>query len=108
MTTLDRTPGEAVAALDDQFSGKDRLVILTDEAEDPFFDEIKGAYRDHVFLDHHILDNYGPDFMQLPAHDSIALAYISQLVGAESPTHRHHDEHIYGAHPANARKSRKG
>ena len=83
VTTLDRTPGEAVAALDDQFSGKDRLVILTDEAEDPFFDEIKGAYRDHVFLDHHILDNYGPDFMQLPAHDSIALAYISQLVGAE-------------------------
>jgi SM-20-related protein len=84
VTILERTPGEAIAALDMHFSRDKRLVILTDEAADPFFDEIKTTFRDHVFLDQYILDNYGKDFTNLPAHDSIALAYLSQLVGAES------------------------
>ena len=84
VTTLERTPGEALEALDHHFSRQDRLLIVTDEAEDPFFEEIKSAYPDHVFIDHHMLENYGADFFDLPAHDSIALAYLSQLVAAQS------------------------
>jgi hypothetical protein len=84
VTTLDRKPDEVIEALDQHFGRKDRLVILTDEAHDPFFDAIKEAYRDHVFIDHHILKNFRTEFLELPAHDSIALAYLSQLVGAQS------------------------
>ncbi len=84
VTTLNRKPAEVIELLDYHFSRDDRLVILTDEAEDPFFNEIRAAYGDHLFLDHHILENYGADFADLPAHDSIALAYLSQLVAAES------------------------
>ena len=67
-------PEETIAALDEQFSRENRLVILTDEAGDPFFEPIKVAFKHHVFLDQHILANYGRDFLDLPAHDSIALA----------------------------------
>ncbi|HTV30633.1 MAG TPA: hypothetical protein VMF32_23010 [Xanthobacteraceae bacterium] len=84
VTTLVRAPEEAIRALDEQFKREDRLVVLTDEASDPFFDPIKAAFKDHVFLDHHILANYSRDFLDLPAHDSIALAYISQLVAGDS------------------------
>ena len=84
VTTLDRTGAEAVEALDHHFSRADRLVILTDEANDPFFDEIKAAYKDTVFLDRYMLENFGPQFQELPAHDSIALAYLSQLVASRS------------------------
>jgi len=84
VTTLERAAAEAIEALDWNFSRDDRLVVLTDEAGDPFFDEIKAAYPDHVFLDHHILENYSSDFLELPARDSIALAYLSQLIAAES------------------------
>lgn len=84
VTTLIRAPDEAIRALDEQFRREDRLVVLTDEANDPFFEPIKAAFKDHVFIDHHILANYGRDFLDLPAHDSVALAYISQLIAAES------------------------
>lgn len=84
VTILDREPAEAIAALDNHFSRDKRLVILTDEAADPFFDEIKATFRDHIFLDQYILDNHGAELSELPAHDSIALAYLSQLVGSES------------------------
>lgn len=84
VTTLDRKPSEVIDALDHHFGRDEPLVILTDEADDPFFDEIKAAFQHHVFLDHHILRNYGAHFADLPAHDSIALAYISQLVAAHS------------------------
>ena len=84
VTTLDRTGAEAIEAMDQHFSRKERLVILTDEADDPFFEEIKASYPDVVFLDWHILRNYGQQFNDLPAHDSLALAYISQLVAAHS------------------------
>lgn len=84
VTTRDRTPAQALEALDNHFDRKDRLVILTDEADDPFFHEIRTAYPDFVFLDQHILTEYGSDFFDLPAHDSISLACLSQLVAAES------------------------
>ena len=84
VTTLDRTGAEAVEAMDHHFSRDKRLVVLTDEAGDPFFDEIQAAYKDVVFLDWYILRNYAPRFHDLPAHDSIALAYLSQLVAAHS------------------------
>ena len=83
VTTLLREPEEVIAALDGQFGREDRLVVLTDEASDPFFELIKAAFKNYVFLDQHILANYGRDFLDLPAHDSIALAYLSQLVAAE-------------------------
>ncbi|MCC0014898.1 MAG: hypothetical protein H6881_05240 [Rhodobiaceae bacterium] len=82
-TTL-RKPAEAIAALDQHFRRDDLLVILTDERGDPFFDEIKCAYANHIFLDHHILERYGDEFRDLPMHDSIALAYLSQLIAARS------------------------
>lgn len=84
VTTLERKPSEVIEALDQNFSRSELLVILTDEAEDPFFGDIKTAFPRHVFLDHHILQNFGTEFQDLPAHDSIALAYISQLVAAQS------------------------
>lgn len=84
VTTLDRRGAEAIEAMDHHFSRDKRLVVLTDEADDLFFDEIKGSYRDLVFLDWHILRNYGSQFNDLPAHDSVALAYLSQLVAAQS------------------------
>ncbi len=84
VTTLLRQPEEAIRALDEQFKREDRLLVLTDEADDPFFEPIKTAFKDHIFIDHHILSNYSRDFLDLPAHDSVALAYLSQLIAAES------------------------
>ncbi|WP_421853072.1 hypothetical protein [Oricola sp.] len=84
VTTLDRSPAEVIEALDHHFSRSGRLVVLTDEADDPFFDEIRAAYGDVVFIDHHMLAHYDCEFQDLPAHDSIALAYLSQLVAARS------------------------
>lgn len=84
VTTLDRRPAEAIEAMDQLFSRKDPLVIVTDERDDPFFTEIKLAYPDHHFVDWHILDNYGAAFAQLPQTDSLSLACLSQLVAAES------------------------
>ncbi len=84
VTTLDRTGAEAVAAMDKHFKRNDRLVVLTDEANDPFFDVIRESYDDLVFIDWHILRQYGREFHDLPAHDSIALAYLSQLIAAQS------------------------
>ena len=84
VTVLDRQPWEAVEALDHHFKRDDRLVIVTDERDDPFFDEIKAAYPDHVFIDHHILDHYGDEFDRLPCRDSLALAHLSQLIAGES------------------------
>lgn len=82
--TKDRTGAEAIAAMDRHFDRDKRLVILTDEADDPFFDEIKDAYSELVFLDWYILQNYGQKFRDLPTHDSIALAYLSQLIASFS------------------------
>jgi hypothetical protein len=84
VTTLDRKPREAIEALDQVFDRKDTLVVVTDERDDPFFREIKLAYPHHVFIDWHILDEYGTEFAQLPQNDSLSLAYLSQLVAAES------------------------
>jgi hypothetical protein len=83
-TTLLRQPREALAVLDYNFSRRDKLAILTDERDDPFFGEIVAAYPEAVFLDHFILDEMGPDFRDLPHHDSIALAYLCQLVASRA------------------------
>ncbi len=84
VTTLDRTASDVLSAIEQHFSRSKRLVLLTDEASDPCFDKIRAAYRDLVFIDHHILENHSREFMDLPAHDSIALAYLSQLVASQS------------------------
>ncbi|HEY0707352.1 MAG TPA: O-fucosyltransferase family protein [Polyangia bacterium] len=84
VTTLDRKPFEAIEAMEQLFDRKDSLVIVTDERDDPFFQEIKLAFPKHVFIDWHILDNYRAQFEQLPQKDSLSLAYLSQLVAAES------------------------
>ncbi len=84
VTTLDRQPWEAIEAMDHHFRRDDTLVLVTDERDDPFFDEITAAYPHHVFIDHHILDEYGDTFDEMPCRDSISLAYLSQLVAAES------------------------
>jgi len=84
VTTLDRKPWEAIEAMDQVFDRKDPLVIVTDERDDPFFQEIKLAYPEHLFIDWHVLDEYGAEFERLPQTDSLSLAYLSQLVAAES------------------------
>ncbi len=84
VTTLDRTPAEVIRVLDENFAQDDTLLILTDEREDPFFDEITAHFRHSVFVDHYILDHYRNDFFDLPYHDSIALAYLSQLIAADA------------------------
>jgi hypothetical protein len=84
VTTLDRQPWEAIEALEQIFDRKDPLVIVTDERDDPFFREITQAYPHHLFIDWHILDEYGAELAQLPQSDSLSLAYLSQLVAAES------------------------
>ncbi|MEM9302140.1 MAG: O-fucosyltransferase family protein [Pseudomonadota bacterium] len=84
VTTLDRHPWEAIEALDYHFDRSMPLLICTDERNDPFFDELKAAYTDHVFVDEYILDRHGKAFAELPTHDSIALAYLSQLVTSYS------------------------
>ena len=46
VTTLDRSPQEALEVLRYHFSPHEKLVILTDEMHDPFFDEIVASYPD--------------------------------------------------------------
>ncbi|MEM6462753.1 MAG: hypothetical protein AAF724_12630 [Pseudomonadota bacterium] len=84
VTTLDRHPKEVIESLDYHFNRNDLLVILTDEARDPFFDEIKSAYKNHLFIDDHVLNDFGRDFCDLPQHDSIAMAFIAQLIASHS------------------------
>ena len=84
VTTRDRTADHVIEALKPHFDPNDRLVILTDERDDPIFDGITAAYPNHIFLDHFILENYRSEFLGLASHDAIALAYLSQLVAAES------------------------
>ena len=84
VTTLDRSAQHVVDALKPHFDPAERLVILTDEMSDPIFEDVAKAYPDHVFLDHYILENYRTEFLELPCRDSIALAYLCQLVAAYS------------------------
>ena len=84
VTTLDRQPWQAIEAMDHHFRRDDLLVIVTDERDDPFFEDIRSTYPRHVFIDHHILDEYTADFGALPHRDSLCLAYLSQLVAAHS------------------------
>ncbi|MDJ0869985.1 MAG: hypothetical protein QNK03_28095, partial [Myxococcota bacterium] len=84
VTTRDRRPEEAIRVLDESFARDQTLVILTDERDDPFFEAITAHFPDSVFLDHHILDEHREEFLDLPCHDSIALAHLSQLVAADS------------------------
>ena len=84
VTTLDRTPAGVIRVLGESFARDDTLLILTDEHDDPFFDEITAHFRNSVFVDHHILDHHRDEFLGLPYHDSVTLAYLSQLVAADS------------------------
>ncbi len=84
VTTLDRGPEDALETLDQNFSRDDTLLILTDERQDPFFDEIRRCYPRSLFIDDVILDEHGAEFAELPCRDSMAIALLSQLVAAES------------------------
>ena len=84
VTTRDRTPAEVTRVLDESFAPDDPLLILTDERADPFLEPITAHFRRSVFIDQHILDHFRDDFFDLPYHDSIALAYLSQLIAADS------------------------
>ena len=83
-TTLLRRPCEAIAVLDKSFSRRERLLILTDERDDPFIAGIVDAFPDAIFVDHYILDELGREFRDLPHHDAIALAFLSQLVASRA------------------------
>ena len=70
--------------MDHHFRRDAPLVLLTDEMSDPFFTDIRRNYPNSLFLDQFILDNYRKDFLDLPCHDSIALAFLGQLIASES------------------------
>jgi hypothetical protein len=84
VTTRDRTPGEVIRVLDQNFRRDERLLILTDERDDPFFGPITAYYPNAVFADHLILDHFRDEFFDLPYHDGLVLAYLSQLIAADS------------------------
>jgi hypothetical protein len=84
VTTRDRTPAEALRVLDESFSPDDPLLILTDERNDPFLEPIVAHFRKSVFVDHHILDHFRDEFFALPYRDCVTLAYLSQLIAADS------------------------
>lgn len=83
-STLLRVPSEVIERLEQSFARNQRLVILTDETEDPFLQPIKDYYQDHVVLDEFILDAFGNHFLDLPQHDSTAMAFLCQLVAADA------------------------
>ena len=70
--------------------------------------EIRAAYPHHCFIDWHILDHYGAEFAQTPAHRQpeprLPLAAGRRRVEG---IHRHDDQHVHRAHPALARQSRQ-
>ena len=106
-TTFLRRPREAIEVLDHNFSRGDRLVILTDEGDDPFVAEIVQAYPDAVLLDRFILDELEEEFRDLPHHDSVALAFLCRADRrACARLRRHHDQHLLGAHSTLARQQR--
>jgi hypothetical protein len=84
VTTRDRSAAEAIRVLDESFAQDDTLVILTDERNDPFFGEITAHFCNSIFVDHYILEHFHDEFFDLPYHDGIALAYLSQLVAADA------------------------
>ena len=79
-----RRPAEAVAALEAHCARDTPLVIATDEAKDPFVAEVAAAFRTPIFIDQYIVDNYGRAFADLPAHDSIALAFLTQQIAGHA------------------------
>jgi hypothetical protein len=83
-SVLLREPGDVIERLDNNFSRSERLVLLTDESDDPFVREILSCYPDHVVLDRFILDEYKREFLELPHHDCVALAFLSQLIAADA------------------------
>lgn len=84
VTTLDRTPDQALEVMEQHFDPRDPLVIVTDEMGDRFFDGIFLRYRNAVFMDEIILERFGEELQQLPRRDPIAIAFLSQLIAAES------------------------
>ena len=84
VTTRDRTAADVIRVLDESFARDDLLVILTDDRTDPIFDAITTYFRKSIFIDHHILEHFRREFIELPCHDAIALAYLSQLIAADS------------------------
>jgi len=87
VTTRMRTPEHVLDALRPHFSPRHRLLICTDEPDlAEFFDPIRAAYRDSVLFDPFVLGD--PElreaFLDLPFHDDMAMAYLTQLVAAES------------------------
>jgi hypothetical protein len=79
-----RKPADAIERLDRNFGRDDLLLILTDDSRDPFLNDILRTYRHHIILDEFILKERGHEFRDLPFHDSIALAFICQLIAAHA------------------------
>ena len=87
VTTKLRTAKDVLKALDNHFSPDDTLVICTDESQNTdFFNPILDVYKNSIFIDLMILQNpeISKNFFDLPYHDDMALALVSQLVAANS------------------------
>lgn len=84
VTTLDRSAEELLAALEPHFDPADPLVVLTDEMDDPVLQPLLERYPRARFMDRIILDGYRDEVLGLPRHDSVALAYLAQLVAGHA------------------------
>jgi hypothetical protein len=86
-TTNDRSPADVLDALEPHFETAKTLVICTDESDNTeFFRPILARYPRALFLEPYILNDaeLRRAFLELPYHDDMALALVSQLVAAAS------------------------
>lgn len=67
------------------FPSEELLVICTDESENlDFFTPILKAYKNTLFLDHYLIQNFKYDFKDLPFTDEQTLGLICNLIMTDS------------------------
>ena len=84
MSTAKRQPAEVIERLDANFDRSKCLVLLTDDRQDPFFRDLLLCYKNCVVLDQYIVEEFRQEFFDLPFCDATSLAFLFQLVAAES------------------------
>lgn len=72
---------EIIVTLKNNFSSEELLVICTDESENKeFFAPIIKEYKNCIFLDEFIVNEFGDDFQKLPFTDETTFGMICNLV----------------------------
>lgn len=79
------TGREITENLATRLSRNDRLVICTDESSNQeWFAPIRRHFRDIIFLDQLLLNDWRSEFFALPFHDDAVVALVTQLVAARA------------------------